>query len=250
MKHTLLSLLILFCAATVTAQKRYGYKVIATYPHDENAYTQGLFFLDGLLYESTGEYGKSTLRKVKPTSGEVVASRALDRRYFGEGIALCNGLVYQLTWREGECIVYDAATLAPQHTLRYAGEGWGLTTNGKQLIMSNGSNIIYFLSPQTLREERRIAVRTERGSVSRLNELELIDGEIWANVYTTNQIIRIDTATGQVRGTIDLTGILPASLRTRRTDVLNGIAYDAVQKRIFVTGKNWARMFEIKITDN
>jgi glutamine cyclotransferase len=116
--------------------------------------------------------------------------------------------------------------------------------------MSNGSNIIYFLSPQTLREERRIAVRTEHGSVTRLNELELIDGEIWANVYTTNQIIRIDTATGQVRGTIDLTGILPASLHTRHTNVLNGIAYDAVQKRIFVTGKNWARMFEIKVTDN
>jgi glutamine cyclotransferase len=201
------------------------------------------------LYESNGLYGKSNLRTVDLESGKVIKSVPIDERYFAEGASGMGGLIYQLTWREGVCFVYDAKTFALKYQLHYAGEGWGLTNDGRQLIISDGSDVIRFLSPQTLREERRIKVHKTSGSVRYLNELELIEGELWANVYTTNQIVRIDTATGNVLGIIDLTGILPSVLHTRNTDVLNGIAYDAERKRIFVTGKNWGRLFEIEVKE-
>jgi glutamine cyclotransferase len=241
--------MMLLCLAPLAAQKKYGYKVVHSYPHDNTAYTQGLFFHNGILYESTGLYGQSSIRKVNIERGEIIDSKPLERRYFGEGAAMLNGLLYQLTWREGLCFVYDAQTLALQYQLRYAGEGWGLTTDGKQMIMSDGSHTIRFLSPQTFKEERQINVRSSTGYVSQLNELEMVEGELWANIYTTNFIARIDTATGKVLGMIDLTGILPTPLRTRTTDVLNGIAYDATHKRIFVTGKNWKQLYEIEVVE-
>jgi glutamine cyclotransferase len=230
------------------AQKNYGYKIVHAFPHDGMAYTQGLFFKDGFLYESTGQYGRSDLRMVALQSGMPTKRQMVDSRYFAEGITMLGGMIYQLTWREGVCFVYDAKTFAMKYQLRYAGEGWGLTDNGRQLIMSDGSNVIRFLNAQTMREERRINVHDHAGkSIGMLNELELVEGELWANIYTTSRIVRVDTATGKALGIIDLTGILPSMLRTKDTDVLNGIAYDAVLKRIFVTGKNWQRLFQIEV---
>jgi glutamine cyclotransferase len=250
MKIKHLALLLALCSSVaLSAQKKYTYRVLHSYPHDAAAYTQGLFFKNGTLYESTGQYGTSELRIVDLESGTVNKRAPLEQRYFAEGATILGNLIYQLTWREGICFVYDAKTLAPLYQLRYSGEGWGLTDNSKLLIMSDGSSTIRFLEPQTLREVRRINVHNERGNVALLNELELIDAELWANVYTTNQILRIDTATGKVLGTIDMTGILPVMLRTKNTDVLNGIAYDAKRKRIFVTGKNWSRLFEIEVIE-
>ena len=242
--------LVLLCGGTpAAAQKTYTYRVVKSYPHDQTAYVQGLFFYNGFLYESNGLYGKSDLRRVDLESGKPLHSAPVDRRYFAEGATIVDGLVYQLTWREGVCLVYDAQTLALKYQLRYSGEGWGLTSDGRRLIMSDGSDVIRFLSPQTLREERWISVRRAAGSVHRLNELELINGELWANIYTTTQIVRIDTATGRVAGIVDLAGILPSVLRTPSTDVLNGIAYDPARRRIFVTGKNWGRLFEIEVIE-
>jgi glutamine cyclotransferase len=231
------------------AQKIYTYKVLRTYPHDEGAYTQGLFFKNGILYESAGQYGQSDIRMVDLSSGRVIKKTSMEYRYFGEGATMLGGLVYQLTWREGMCFVYDAATLAVKYRLPYSGEGWGLTNNDSQLIISDGSHVIRFLHPQTLREQRRLNVHTMQKNMALLNELELVEGELWANIYTTWQIARIDTATGMVTGIIDLNGILPHAKRTKNTDVLNGIAYDADSKRIFVTGKNWPLLFEIEIIE-
>ncbi|GHT12880.1 glutaminyl-peptide cyclotransferase [Bacteroidia bacterium] len=227
--------------------RQYTYNVVHAYPHDDRAYTQGLEFHNGTLYESTGVYGQSALRKVALETGRVVANQSLAGKYFGEGLTLLNGLLYQLTWQEGLCFVYDAATLRPLHQVRYTGEGWGLANDGSRLIMSDGSHIIRFLSPQNFSEEKRITIYNSTGYVNMLNELEMVEGELWANIYGSSLVARIDTASGAVLGMIDLTGILPPAQRTSRTDVLNGIAYDAVGKRIFVTGKNWSRLFEIKV---
>jgi glutamine cyclotransferase len=228
------------------APLQYSYKVINTYPHDDEAYTQGLLFKNNILYESTGLYGHSSLRKTDLKSGTVKQIENLEARYFGEGIALLNNLIYQLTWRESVCNIYDAGTLTLQHQVNYAGEGWGLTDDGKQLIMSNGSHFIRFMSALDLKPQKQLEVCTPQGYVAQLNELELIEGELWANIYTTHLIARIDTSSGAVLGFIHLDGVLPTALRTAHTDVLNGIAYDAERKRIFVTGKNWKQLFEIK----
>lgn len=229
--------------------KEYTYAVRAVHPHRTDSYTQGLFFADGVLWEGTGQYGASVLQTVEPETGKTRVVARLPRSEFGEGIALLDGKVYQLTWMENKAYVYDAATGRKLREFRYPGEGWGLTTDGEKLYMSDGSENIYTLDPETFRREKRTTVTFAGRPVPYLNELEWIDGRIWANVYTTDRIVMIDPATGAVEGVADLAGLLPAEERGPETDVLNGIAYDAATKRIFVTGKNWSRLFEIELIE-
>jgi glutamine cyclotransferase len=241
-------------AKTPQTAPLYGYRIVKEYPHDATSYTQGLFWHEGMLYESTGEYGHSAIMKVELDTGRATARRDLDRRYFGEGAALLSGLVYQLTWLEGTLLVYDATTLTPQSTLTYPGEGWGLTTDGSKLYMSDGTANITVRDPQTFRTERTIAVRNGGKPVEQLNELEWIDGRIWANLYitdyrqmTTPKVVIIDPATGNVEGEVDFSGIYSRLNITRSTDVMNGIAHDPATGRTFVTGKRWNKVFEIEI---
>lgn len=229
--------------------KQYTYNVVKSYPHDLNAYTQGLFFHKSALYESTGEYGYSSLRKVDLNTGKVLLSINIPRQYFGEGACVFGNKIYVLTWQEHTCFVYDLHTFKQTGAFQYRSEGWGLTTDGAQLIMSDGTDILSFRDPATFAEQRRITVRQGNRPVYYLNELEYINGEIWANVYTANHIVRIDPKDGKVTGIIDLTNILPRNLRTAHTNVLNGIAYDEKSKRLVVTGKNWPKLYEITITE-
>ena len=229
--------------------RSYTYRVVASYPHDEASYTQGLLWHDGALWESTGQYAASAVMRVDLEEGRVLRRKALDNQYFGEGLALLDGKLYQLTWQEGTAFVYDAATLEELRRFRYDGEGWGITTDGSLLYMSDGAENIYVVDPQDFSRKKTIRVYTDKGPVPYLNELEWVEGELWANVYTTMLVARIDPATGHVRGVIDLAGILPQEEITSRTDVLNGIAYDAGRKRIFVTGKNWPKLFEIEVIE-
>jgi len=224
----------------------YGYQVVRSFPHDRGAFTQGLLVRDGFFYEGTGMVGQSGIRKVKIETGEVLQVKPLAAPYFGEGIVEWNGAIVQLTWQHGIGFVYDANTFAQTRTFEYKGEGWGLTHDGTRLIMSDGTSQLRFLDPATLKETGRITVRDARGPVAKLNELEFINGEIYANVWGTDRIVRIAPADGRVTGWIDLTGLLPAMERAS-ADVLNGIAYDAAGDRLFVTGKWWPRVFEIKI---
>ncbi|MEG2061164.1 MAG: glutaminyl-peptide cyclotransferase [Alistipes sp.] len=260
MRQTLLFLLSILLAAcggnavratqprTAQQPTQYGYTVRATYPHLTTSYTQGLLFADGQLWEGTGQYGESVLQRLDLRTGlpEVVARLPLTE--FGEGIAHLNGQIYQLTWQSNKAYVRDATTGKVLREFRYQGEGWGLTTDGETLYMTDGSATIYTINPTTFRREKRTTVTLRGEAVNYLNELEWIDGRIWANVYTTDQIVIIDPTTGIVEGVVDLTGLLPKQQITATTDVLNGIAYDAVAKRIFVTGKNWSQLFEIEIT--
>ena len=223
----------------------YGHRVRNVYPHDRTAYTQGLLWHDGYLYESTGLEGGSTLRQVDLTEGRVVRSVPLDDSYFGEGLALLGGKLYQLTWRSNKGFVYDLKTFERVGEFGYGGEGWGLATDGTSLYQSDGTEKIRVIDPETFRTVRTIEVCTDRSRVPYINELEWIDGELWANVYTTDTVIRIDPRTGAVVGVIDLAGLLSPADVTAQTDVLNGIAYDAKTGRIFVTGKNWNKLFEI-----
>lgn len=221
-------------------------RVVAEYPHDPQAFTQGLAIHDGRLYEGTGQYGRSTIRRVDLESGRVEQSSALSDAYFGEGIAILDGKLYQLTWRSGIGIVYDVETFEFLGTFSYAGEGWGLTHDGEQLIMSDGSATIRFLDPETFAVTRRISVRDGGEPVGRLNELEYVDGEIWSNVWYDDRIARIDPDSGEIVGWLDLGAIYPQTERSSEA-VLNGIAYDADADRLFVTGKNWPRLYEIEV---
>ena len=240
-------LLLTTIGAVASPVPRYGYKIEDVMPHNISAYTQGFFFHEGHFYESTGQYGSSMIAKVDMVTGKVLQSNALERKYFGEGACIHNGFIYQITWTERTCFVYDAKTFQLLGTRRYNREGWGLTTNGKELIMSDGSSTLYFLDPETLLDKSSVKVTLDGREVNYLNELEYIDGEVWANIYTSEEIVRIDPATGKVTGVIDLKGILPVSLRRRDTDVLNGIAYDPGTKSIWITGKNWPRVYKIAI---
>ena len=222
------------------------YKVVKSYPHDRRAFTQGLVYLDGVLYEGTGLHGQSGIRKVKLETGEVLQQRPLDSKYFGEGIVVWGKSIVQLTWQSEVGFVYDLTTFAPQRTFEYKGEGWGLTHDGKQIIMSDGSSSLRFLDPQSLKETGRMTVRDNGVPVKDLNELEFVRGEILANVWQQHRIARISPKTGDVTGWIDLTGLLTPS-ESAGVDVLNGIAYDAAGDRLFVTGKLWPKIFEIKI---
>ena len=225
----------------------YSYSVVNSYPHDINAYTQGLVYDDGFLYESTGQYGESSLRKVKTETGEVIRNIALDRELFGEGLCIFEDRLYQITWKNKVGFVYEKESMRLLNKIYYQTEGWGLTTDGKKLIMSDGSHNIYFLEPVYFSETGRIEVYDDKGPVANLNELEMIDGKVYANIFGTDEIAIFSPITGKVYGYIDLSGILPAQYRHRRLDVLNGIAYDADNERLFVTGKYWPRLFEIQI---
>ena len=225
----------------------YTYEVVAEYPHQRTSYTQGLQFVDGELWEGTGEYGRSQLLRTDLATGKVLQSKKLSKEEFGEGITVLGDKIYQLTWLNGKLHIYDKATLRHLATHTYKGEGWGLTSDGEKLYMSDGTNYIRVLNPTTLAQERRFGVTLRGQSLQNLNELEWIDGKIWANVYTTDYIVIINPENGVVEGVINLAGILPASEQDSKTDVLNGIAYDATTKRIFVTGKNWSKLFEIRL---
>jgi glutaminyl-peptide cyclotransferase len=222
-----------------------GYQVVRSYPHDPGAFTQGLVYVDGFLYESTGIEGESSLRKVRLETGEVLQIHRLDKRYFGEGLAAWKDRLIQLTWQTGIGFVYDRETFRLLRTFTYTGEGWGLTHDGTRLIMSDGSSFLRFLDPETFQETGRLQVRDGGRPVENLNELQYIKGEVFANVFQTDRIVRIDPKTGRVIRWIDLSGLLSPQ-DARGVDVLNGIAYDAEKDRIFVTGKWWPRLFEIR----
>ena len=226
----------------------YGFEVVRVYPHDPEAFTQGLVFRNGELLESTGRY-PSTVRRVRLEDGVVLQQRELDEDYFGEGLTAVGDRVLTLTWKGGKGFIWDPATLEPEGEFAYAGEGWGLTHDATRLILSDGTAALRFLDPTTLAETGRVPVTLNGRPVRQLNELEWIDGEVWANVWQTDFIVRIDPASGHVVGIIDLRGLLPAgAVKDPRDDVLNGIAWDAASRRLFVTGKNWPSLFEIRLT--
>lgn len=223
------------------------FRVMNTYPHDTSAYTQGLIYRDGFLFESTGLNGQSTLRRVKLETGEVVQQHRLDGAYFAEGLAEWNGQLVQLTWRSNIAFVYDLASFAPRRTLGYTGEGWGLTRDREGFILSDGTEQLRLLHPDTFREVRRVTVTDGGVPVRDLNELEYIRGEVYANVWHSDRIARISPQSGQVTGWIDLRGLMSTGYRLDPEAVLNGIAYDAANNRLFVTGKLWPRLFEIEV---
>jgi glutamine cyclotransferase len=226
------------------------YQIIRTFPHDRDAFTQGLLYLNGVLYESTGLYGQSTLRKVDLQTGKVLQHIDIPPEYFAEGLAELNGKLYQLTWQHHLAFRYDLQTFALEMQYTYPGEGWGLTTDGRSLILSDGTPQIRFLEPLTFQATRTIQVTDAGRPVGNLNELEYIKGEIYANIWMTDYVVRIDPATGHVLGTIDFSGLLQPTDRDTNTDVLNGIAYDPATDRLFITGKKWPKLFEVKIKKN
>jgi len=225
----------------------YGYQVVRAYPHDVNAFTQGLFYKDGLFYESTGLLGRSSIRRVRPETGEVLLKVDFPRDLFGEGITYWERRLVAVTWYSQVGFVFDLDSFSVLRRFQYAGQGWGLTRNDRYIIMSDGTADLRFMDPQTLREVRRLRVTADGKPVYQLNELEWVDGEIFSNVWQTDLIARIDPESGNVVGWIDLAGILRSSDRNQSTNVLNGIAYDAPTKRLFVTGKLWPKVFEIRL---
>ena len=226
--------------------QNFGYTVVRSYPHDREAFTQGLQYVDGIFYEGTGLNGRSSIRKVKIETGEVLQKRDISEQHFGEGVALFRGELFQLTWQSGVAFVYDGNTFAPKRTHKYTGEGWGLTTDANGLDMSDGTDALRFLDPATFNERRRVRVTAAGSPLGNLNELEAVRGEIFANIWQTDYVARIDPATGRVNGYIDFSGLLTPRER-QGTDVMNGIAYDAAGDRLFITGKLWPRVFEVRI---
>jgi glutaminyl-peptide cyclotransferase len=224
----------------------YGYQVVHTYPHDPRAFTQGLQYLDGVLYEGTGQVGQSSIRRVELETGKVLQKRDVPPPHFGEGITVWKQELIELTWKSNVAFVYDKKTFEPRRTFKYAGEGWGLTQDATNLYMSDGTDELRVLDPATFVERRRIKVTSAGAPLQELNELEWVKGEIFANVWMTDRIARIAPASGKVVGYVDLRGLLSASERAS-TDVLNGIAYDAAHDRLFITGKWWPKLFEIKL---
>jgi glutaminyl-peptide cyclotransferase len=221
------------------------YEVVKAYAHDPKAFTQGLIFRNGFLYESTGLKGQSSLRKVRLETGEVIDLRAVDKQYFAEGLTDWGGKLLQLTWETNIGFVYDLASFAPLSTFAYTGEGWGLTHDDLQLIMSDGTSSLRFLDPNTQREIRRVTVKDGGNAIERLNELEFVKGEVFANVWLTDRIAIIAPSTGKVTAWLDLARLHGA--QRQGDDVLNGIAYDAAGNRLFVTGKLWSRLYEIRV---
>lgn len=227
----------------------YGHRVVTSYPHDPTAFTQGLLYRDGVLYESTGLYGESSLRRVELETGKVLQRISVPRQYFAEGLALVGDALVQLTWKEFTGIVYDRQTFKQQRTFAYKTEGWGIDYDEKGgLVMSDGSDQLLFLDAKSFRVIRTVPVRDAGRPVPNLNELEWIDGEIWANVWMTDRLVRINPATGVVTGWVSLDTLWPRAQRPPTADVLNGIAYDRERRRIFVTGKNWPRLYHIAVT--
>ncbi|MFY7922069.1 MAG: glutaminyl-peptide cyclotransferase [Gemmatimonas sp.] len=225
----------------------YTFDVVAEYPHDTAAFTQGLLWHDGRLFESTGTVGKSNIREVMLASGRVLRQQDLEEPHFGEGIVILGETLYQLTWQSGKAFTYDWKTFKRTGEFSYDGEGWGLTTDGTSLIMSNGSNTLIYRDPTTFAAQKAVTVTDGGNQVAQLNELEWVKGEIWANVWQKDSIARIDPATGNVTGWIDLSGILPRLDRTGKEDVLNGIAYNPATDKIHVTGKLWPKLYEMRL---
>jgi glutaminyl-peptide cyclotransferase len=226
----------------------YDYEVVHVFPHDPDAFTEGLFYLNGFLYESTGLEGHSSIRKVRLQTGEVLERRDIPSQYFGEGIVSWGSRLIELTWQSHVGFVYDLKTFKPLGDFHYEGEGWALTQDGTQIIMSDGTSTLRVLNPKTLLPAGMIPVTLDGKPVERLNELEWVKGEIFANVWQTNWIVRIDPRDGHVTGIVDLRGLLPAGDTVAgTTDVLNGIAYDAHGDRLFVTGKKWPKLFQIRL---
>ncbi len=232
--------------ASDSEPEQWTIEVITTIPHEPAAFTQGLVIHDGRLYEGTGRYGESTLRRVELATGRVEKMTTLSGAYFGEGITIFGKRLYQLTWQNNLALVYDVETFERVGTFRYDGEGWGLTHDGTHLIVSDGSASIRFYDPETFEIVRHLSVQAGGSPVYRLNELEFINGEIWANLWYQDRIVRISPETGAVLGWIDLSGLYPSSRRASE-DVLNGIAYDADTDRLFVTGKNWPWLYQIEV---
>lgn len=248
MKRILSIILVMatFCTGCSAKVRHYTLEVVKEYPHDRKAYTQGLFFRNGQLYESTGQYGQSSFRVVELETGKVLRKLDFDKKYFGEGSVMMGDRMYMLTWTNKVAFVYDAATLKYLQTYSYPREGWGITTDGKQLYTSDGSANIYVLDKE-FRLQKTIKVTMDGRPLRLLNELEWIDGKIWANIYTTDLIAIIDPKSGAVEATVDCTGLLPSKLRTADTDVLNGIAFNPKDGKIYLTGKNWPKLYEIKL---
>jgi len=224
-----------------------GYRVVRIYPHDPDAYTQGLVYRDGFLFESTGLNGRSSLRKVELETGLVIQQHAIAAEYFAEGLAEWNGELIQLTWRSNIAFVYDLVSFAPRRTLEYSGEGWGLTHDGQELILSDGSDTLRFVNPGTMIESRRIQVTDGAVPIKGLNELEYVHGEIYANVWHTDRVARISPKTGRVIRWIDFQGLMSTVYQLDPEGVLNGIAYDPIRNRLFVTGKLWPKLFEVEV---
>jgi glutaminyl-peptide cyclotransferase len=238
---------LLFASVVSAATPEYTYKIVHVYPHDRTSYTEGLEYRGGYLYESTGEVGHSVLRKVKLETGEVVQEIKIAPHLFGEGITILNQQIVMLTYQTQLGFVFDLATMHEKRTFIYEGEGWGLTNDGKQIYMDDGSAQIRVWDGGTLKEKRRITVHDDSGPIERVNELEWVAGEIYANVWQTDQMLRISPADGRLLGRVNLAGLLTDADRRPRVDVLNGIAYDAAGKRLFVTGKWWPKLFEIQL---
>ena len=242
---------VLLCAASLSmaasAQNAAGYRIVHAYPHDQHAFTQGLVYLDGHLYESTGIQGQSTVREEDLETGRILRMQIVPDKYFAEGLTDWKNTLIQLTWQSHVALVYDRATFRLLRTLHYEGEGWGLTHDAKSIILSDGTATIRFFDPETFKEIRRVKVKDRGKAVTELNELEFIRGEIYANVWHSNRIARISPATGRVLGWIDLKGLMPRDQLSSDEAVLNGIAYDAQHERLFVTGKLWPKVFEISI---
>jgi glutaminyl-peptide cyclotransferase len=235
-------------APAIAATPVQGYKVVNSYPHDPDAFTQGLFFHDGFLFEGTGLRGRSSIRKVEIETGKVVQQVDLPADVFGEGISQWGDRLIGITWTEQTAYVLDLKSFKLWRKFSYPGEGWGLTHSDKELVMSDGSAELRFLDPNTFKELRRVRVTADGKPVDQLNELEWVEGEVLANVWMSDRIARIDPKTGRVTGWIDLRGLLPDNQRPNADAVLNGIAYDARKKRLFVTGKLWPKLFEIQLT--
>lgn len=244
----LLMLMMTLLSCADAKVREYSLEVVAEYPHDVESYTQGLFFHEGQLYESTGLHGKSTFRKVELETGKALQRLNFDKKYFIEGSVIWNDNLYVLTWESRMAFVYDANTLEYKSSWKYPREGWGITTDGKHLIASDGSANLYFMN-EDFAQMKKILVTIEGRPVRFLNELEYIDGKIWANVYTADEIVIINPKDGNIEGVIDCRGLLPASLHSSSTDVLNGIAYNPEDGKIYLTGKNWPKMYEVKIVE-
>lgn len=252
LKYMLCAILLAVCLkadAESKPLKQYSIKVIETLHHDRNAYTQGLFFNNNQLYESAGQYNESSFRKVDVKTGKVLRRLNFDAQYFVEGSCVIDGRLYILTWKEHKCFVYDIESFKYLGELYNPREGWGLTSNGKELLLSDGSDKIFFLDPMTFAVNKTISVTINGKSLQYINELEVINGDIWANVYGEDYIIIADITTGVVKGVIDCNNLLPMSLKNGTTDVLNGIAYNPLTKSIYVTGKYWPKMYRIELVE-
>lgn len=245
MKRLLAALLCALIAVPAQAETRWT--LVATYPHDPSAFTEGLFLHNGALYESTGREGESDIRKVDLRTGKILQRRTLEARYFGEGIVNWGDRIVSLTWRHRQGFVWTLRDFAPVGNFRYEGEGWGLTQDGHSIIMSDGTAQLRFLDPDTLKEHRRVTVTWNGRPVDRLNELEYVKGEVWANIWYDTKIARIDPSTGAVKDWIDIAPLMKAARVTDMEAVANGIAYDPQKDRVYITGKYWPKLFEISV---